>query len=268
MTEPSAPQPAHGEDTPEPGQPWVYVALGVALLIFMLGGVMHLLQNKPQPAATTAATSSVSASASAGTNRPVGPSDTLETGDPAAMPHGSSVSNGKFAYSTIALASSAKTGEVKNFIVRVETSLKLNANDIAKQVEATLSDDRSWAAGGAFRFNAVTNPAKADFAVYIVTPGQADGFCAPIATQMTWNCLSGNRIVLNSDRWTLGAPGFVPGASDTVALANYRAYLINHMVGHWLGHKHETCTSAGSRAPIMLQQDQNLNGCTPSQWVR
>lgn len=268
MTEPSAPQPAPGEDTAEPGQAGVYVALGVALLIFLLGGVMHLLESKPNPAVTTSPTPSASASATAGTNQPVGPSETLESGDLSAMPHGNSVSNGKFAYSTNALASPAKAGEVKNFIVRVETGLKLSANDIAKQVEATLSDDRSWGAGGAFRFNAVTNPAKADFAVYVVTPGQADSFCAPIATQLTWNCLAGNRIVLNSDRWTLGAPGFVPDAADTAALTNYRTYLINHMVGHWLGHKHETCTSAGSRAPIMLQQDQNLNGCTPSQWVR
>ena len=63
----------------------------------------------------------------------------------------------------------------------------------------------------------------------------------------------------NSDRWLHATPTY----DD---LAEYRAYMINHEVGHFLGHGHATCPADGSPASVMLQQSIDLQGCTPNAW--
>ena len=64
-------------------------------------------------------------------------------------------------------------------------------------------------------------------------------------------------MALNSDRWRHATPTY----DD---LAEYRAYMINHEVGHFLGHGHAACPADGSPAPDMLQQYIALQGGTPN----
>lgn len=78
--------------------------------------------------------------------------------------------------------------------------------------------------------------------------------CAPAQTHGTWNCRIGGEVVLNSDRWLR----MTPTCDD---LVEYRAYMVNHEVGHFLGHDHADCPGKGEPAPVMLQQSRALEGC-------
>ena len=42
--------------------------------------------------------------------------------------------------------------------------------------------------------------------------------------------------------------------------------VINHEVGHWLGHGHETCATKGGPAAVMQQQSIDLEGCRFNPW--
>ena len=97
---------------------------------------------------------------------------------------------------------------------------------------------------------------------YIVTPGTTDRLCAPLLTRGEVSCQNGNRVVLNAKRWVLGADAY---GSD---LKNYRRYLVNHEVGHYLGYRHVECPGGDEPAPVMMQQTKGLDGCRKNPWPR
>ncbi len=79
------------------------------------------------------------------------------------------------------------------------------------------------------------------------------------------SCRLPGQVVLNLDRWRTSVPEYVDAK---VPLAAYRQYVINHEVGHELGHDHESCPKRGEPAPVMVQQTLSLQGCEPYAWPR
>ncbi|MFE7751311.1 DUF3152 domain-containing protein [Streptomyces sp. NPDC057428] len=153
------------------------------------------------------------------------------------------------------------TGTIRRFKVRVEDGIGVSADEVAREVYGTLADHRSWTADGHTGFELVSAGAR-DFVVVIASPETVDRICgaAGLRTQGEVNCDVGSRVIVNLKRWNSGSPNFHG------PLADYRALIINHEVGHRIGHGHEGCPGPGKAAPAMMQQIDGLHGCRPNAW--
>lgn len=142
--------------------------------------------------------------------------------------------------------------------VDVEIGLPGDADEFAAEVHATLSDSRGWATHGHVfrRIDGTTY----DFRVVLASPDLTDRLCAPMQTEGSVSCRNGNDVVLNALRWFSGAEAY----GDDVA--SYRRYLVNHEVGHRLGHRHASCPGPGRLAPVMMQQTLGVGVCLPNPW--
>ncbi len=144
--------------------------------------------------------------------------------------------------------------------VKVEKNLPYDADEIARQIQETLSDPRSWAGGGDWRLELVSDSDRADFTIYLATPGTVDRYCWPLRTFGRLSCQAGSRVMLNGWRWAHGAEAYGKDVSG------YRQYLVNHEVGHRLGHGHVGCPGKGKRAPVMMQQTKGVGACRANPW--
>lgn len=152
-------------------------------------------------------------------------------------------------------------GRVVRFAVQVEDGVPVDAMDFARQVLATLTDPRGWQGVDGIAFEATSDTASAAFIVTLATPATTDRLCYPLDTGGWLDCYnSRGRAVINSDRWVLGADSW--GAD----LTGYRQMVVNHEVGHAIGHGHLYCPGSGQLAPVMQQQTISLQGCAPNAW--
>ncbi|MFF4243527.1 DUF3152 domain-containing protein [Streptomyces sp. NPDC001822] len=202
-----------------------------------VGTVAHGQEPAAHPPTTPAPSASASASASAGSED----TDGFVTARMSAPPIGS--------------------GNIRRFKVRVEDGIGVSADEVAREVYGTLADRRSWTADGHDGFQLVSGGAR-DFVVVIASPATVDRICgaAGLKTQGEVNCDVGSRVIVNLKRWNSGSPNFHG------PLADYRALIINHEVGHRIGHGHEGCPGPGRPAPAMMQQIDGLDGCLPNAW--
>ncbi len=152
------------------------------------------------------------------------------------------------------------SGPLIRYSIEVEAETGVHPEDLAREVDAVLADPRSWAANGDARFERV-KPGRADLRIVLATPATTDRLCFPFLTGGQLSC---NRfdelIVFNIDRWRDAVPHW------TASLAEYRAYLVNHEVGHALDFRHVGCPGQGMLAPLMMQQSKSLGGCLPNGW--
>ncbi|HEY0471499.1 MAG TPA: DUF3152 domain-containing protein [Kribbella sp.] len=143
--------------------------------------------------------------------------------------------------------------------IEIEEGLSFNGAVVAATVHRTLSDARGWQALHPVSFER-TDSVDADLRVILATPTLTDKLCFPLDTGGEVSCRVEDRVVLNAKRWMYAVPAY----ADKVDL--YRSYLVNHEVGHALGHGHSTCAQENTPAPVMMQQTKGLGGCRPNAW--
>ncbi|MET9605700.1 DUF3152 domain-containing protein [Streptomyces sp. NPDC006512] len=161
-------------------------------------------------------------------------------------------------------------GKVVRYRVDVEQGLGLDHQLFAEAVQRTLNDPRSWAHNGAMTFERVPG-GEAEFVITLASPGTTGVWCAKSGLDTTvdnvsCDSASTERVMINAFRWAQGSPTY--GADQMLA---YRQMLINHEVGHRLGHGHVSCQTPGALAPIMQQQTKSLDinniQCKANPWV-
>lgn len=157
-------------------------------------------------------------------------------------------------------------GRAVHYTVAVEGGIPVTGKAFARTVHDILLDPRGWQTEDHVRFVAVTpreveQGADVDIRINLASPDTTDRMCAPFNTAGKVSCTTTTgTVVLNLRPWLLGASTW---GDD---LRGYRRYLVNHEVGHGLGHHHVHCSGKGRRAPVMLQQSLRLEGCTPWSW--
>ncbi|MEV7330988.1 DUF3152 domain-containing protein [Micromonospora sp. NPDC093244] len=176
---------------------------------------------------------------------------------------------GRFGYDDRSGPVLGRAGELRRYRVAVESGSAEDAVGFGRAVEAALAGPGSWVDSGRLRLQQVPGNAPRDFTVYLATARTAGRMCAAggvdirIGGRPYTSCRAPGQVIINLDRWRLSVPHYV---SAGVPLSVYRTYVVNHEVGHQLGHRHERCPGAGRPAPVMMQQTLFLNGCRVNPW--
>lgn len=185
--------------------------------------------------------------------QPVHPGAVVQGKEPRAVPEAGS---GEF---EVAAAPDLLPGSADvAYTVEVERSLPFTPAEVAREVEATLKDPRSW--GGRLGLTLRRVEATPGLRILLATPATTDALCAPLDTAGRVSCRNGPLVVLNAVRWATAVPWYAD------AVSSYRTYVVNHEVGHALGRAHQRCPGPGSPAPVMQQQTYGLQGCRRSVW--
>lgn len=128
--------------------------------------------------------------------------------------------------------------------------------DFRAKVAETLNDGRGWVRAG-LRFVEVTD--GQDLNIILSDAVSLEGYNGYCSGELS--CTSGyNEVIINDIRWREGTAETAAGG---MSIRDYQNMVVNHEVGHWLGHySHiEACDVDGGAAPIMLQQSTGLRNC-------
>ncbi len=160
-------------------------------------------------------------------------------------------------------------GRKITYRVDVEQGLGLDGELFAQAVHRTLNDNRSWAHNGALAFERVQS-GRVDWVITLASPKTTADWCAKSGLDTTEDNVSCDsaateRVMINAYRWAQGSETY----GDKIHA--YRQMLINHEIGHRLGHNHLTCDKDGDLAPVMQQQTKFLEHdgirCRPNPWA-
>ena len=139
--------------------------------------------------------------------------------------------------------------------VRVRGTVATDPAAFARVAARTFADRRGWSLGGSLRFRQVAS--GGEFTLWLAAPATLPGFSPACSAQ--YSCRVGRAVVINDARWRTGTASWP-------AVREYRRYVLNHELGHWLGLGHVSCPRAGAAAPVMVQQSKGLGACRSSTW--
>ena len=213
---------------------------------------------------------STGAASTTGSTGPTRSDDAAAAQDDGKDDKGAVIQAGSGRFTVVAMPANAlrpapTSGRTVRYTVELEGGLDIKAADLATTVGSVLTDPRGWQAKDGVRFVNVSPAAAAkgaavDLRITLASPDTTDRLCATLQTRGQVSCHNSGRVVLNLRRWVLGAEAY---GRD---IAGYRTYLVNHEVGHGIGHAHAYCGGAGKVAPVMMQQTYGLKGCTAWPW--
>src|SRR5262245_21345374 len=190
-----------------------------------------------------------------------------------------SIGNGTFAVAAGGTDVVGAGNTLVKYRVELENGITWGSNPVwtpasfAAATDGILADPKGWIAsaehpitdaaqhmsGASWSFQRVSGT---DYSVRVLlaTTGTVDKMCGSIGLKTVgqYSCRYSNVILINLRRWLRGAPGF------PVDLNGYHTMVINHEMGHRLGFKHMLCPSAGTPAPVMMQETINIGGCLPN----
>ncbi|MEU4806160.1 DUF3152 domain-containing protein [Actinosynnema sp. NPDC023587] len=135
-----------------------------------------------------------------------------------------------------------------SYSVEVEDGMALPGGDggFAAVVDYALVHPRGWARAG-HAFHRADGTAEPELRIRLASQETARRLCG-FELPYDTSCRIGSEIYLSVPRWFRGAHAFQG------ELRAYRLYMVNHEVGHFLGHGHEPCPVDGAPAPVMMQQ--------------
>lgn len=122
----------------------------------------------------------------------------------------------------------------------------------------TLNDERGWSQLGV-RFTQVSSGGM--FNLILAQGSLLPSYSSACSTE--WSCRVGNSVIINDTRWANASESWNAAGGS---LRDYRHMVINHEVGHWLGHDHSSCGGSGQLAPVMQQQSIDLQSCKFNPW--
>lgn len=166
------------------------------------------------------------------------------------------------------------TGNLIRYSIDVENGIGgIDLGQFATQVQTVLADARSWAGHGNLALQRVDS-GHIDLHVTLTSSLTVRTICGyDIPTETSCYAQAGsvtgidvNRVILNNARWVRGDANYVGD------LEAYRTYMINHEVGHGLGHMHSHSCLPEGLAPVMMQQTLGLKSavtgkmCAANPW--
>ena len=144
---------------------------------------------------------------------------------------------------------------VVSYDVSSRGTVKGDMAEFRKIVAETLADKRGWIRAGV-KFEEVESGGR----MHVILVKAA----SPTICSEKLSCSVGSLVLLNDDRWMGGSDSY---NEIGVSLERYRWMVLNHEVGHFLGHGHiASCETEQGVAPVMLQQSTGLRGCEPNSW--
>lgn len=240
---------------------WAVIALGavaVLALAVWVNALMTPVTRSGHPTSTVAplpAPSSATPAPSASSTPTGTASPTPSTSPTVKVPK--LKASGKFNTATVNISAASTSGDLRRYSVRIETTAKLNADKVARQLAGVLNDPRSWTGSGGVRFALVADPERAHFSITLGAPDTVAKLCKVDAAG---TCTDSADVLINAALWTL-APGDYAG--DVTA---WQAYLVNHGMGQLLGENAAACQKRGAPAPVTMPQAGDLDGCVANPW--